>query len=217
MRLELERERARIHEALKTLSDQVVAESQRAVRALLSSNVEEALLVREEDKEADVLRYQVENDCVVTIARQQPVGQDARELLAASIVAVELERCGDYAKGVARAARRIVKAGGGVDAADLAKMDALVRSMLERSMQAFLKQDAEAATQVLRDDDVVDQIYDELVQRTLNRMIDAPNTIESNLWLLHAAHCLERIGDRATNIAEQALFVVSGETPVDQN
>lgn len=96
-------------------------------------------------------------------------------------------------------------------------MDALVRSMLERSMQAFLKQDAEAATQVLRDDDVVDQIYDELVQRTLNRMIEAPNTIESNLWLLHAAHCLERIGDRATNIAEQALFVVSGETPVDQN
>lgn len=217
MRLELERERARIHEALKTLSDQVVAESQRAVRALLSSDVEEALIVREEDKEADALRYQVENDCVVTIARQQPVGQDARELLAASIVAVELERCGDYAKGVARAARRIVKAGGGVDAADLAKMDALVRSMLERSMQAFLKQDAEAATQVLRDDDVVDQIYDELVQRTLNRMIEAPNTIESNLWLLHAAHCLERIGDRATNIAEQALFVVSGETPVDQN
>lgn len=104
MRLELERERARIHEALKTLSDQVVAESQRAVRALLSSDVEEALIVREEDKEADALRYQVENDCVVTIARQQPVGQDARELLAASIVAVELERCGDYAKGVARAA-----------------------------------------------------------------------------------------------------------------
>ncbi|MCS7324969.1 MAG: hypothetical protein NZ532_06490, partial [Thermoflexales bacterium] len=145
MRLELERERARIHQALKALSEQAAAESQRAVRALLSGDVEEALAVREEDKAADAMRYQLENECVAAIARQQPVGQDARELLAASIVAVELERCGDYAKGVARAARRIIKAGGGVDAAELAKMDAIVRSMLERSTYAFLKQDSEAA------------------------------------------------------------------------
>ncbi|MDW8395283.1 MAG: phosphate signaling complex protein PhoU [Anaerolineae bacterium] len=217
MRLELERERARIHQALKALSEQAAAESQRAVRALLSGDVEEAFAVREEDKAADAMRYQLENECVAAIARQQPVGQDARELLAASIVAVELERCGDYAKGVARAARRIIKAGGGVDAAELAKMDAIVRSMLERSTYAFLKQDSEAANQVLHDDDLVDQIYEALVRHTLDRMIETPSTIESNLWLLHAAHCLERIGDRATNIAEQALFVITGETPTDRN
>jgi phosphate transport system protein len=138
-------------------------------------------------------------------------------LIAASIIAVELERCGDYAKGVAKAARRIARCDSGISTFNLADMDRLARDMLERSTQAFLNRDVQTAEQVLDDDDRLDRMYNELLSSTMTTMSSHPQHIECGIWLLHAGHSLERIGDRATNIAERVIFVETGDLPGDLN
>jgi phosphate transport system protein len=217
MRSVFERELREIREGLATMSAQALTATSRAVDALVNRNFEEAREVKRDDKLTDQLRYEVENACLMAMATQQPVARDVRELLAATIVAVELERCGDYAKGVAKAARRISKSDCNINAHNLRDMDALSRRMLERSTQAFFTGDTNVAQQVLADDEQMDVLYNELLKHTMADMSSNPNQIECGTWLLHAGHCLERIGDRATNIAERVIFVATGDNPGDLN
>lgn len=211
MRSELERELTQIRAGLSQLSEQAIEATQRAVKALVAGDAEGAKQVRVDDKAIDALRYQVESESLTAMARQQPVAHDARELLAATLVATELERCGDYAKGIARAASRTAPLAHDLDTFNIAEIDALVRDMLARSVHALLSDNAAEAERVLRDDAVVDALYGDLLRHIMAMMSRDPRNIEAGLWLLHAAHCLERIGDRATNIAERAIFVATGE------
>jgi phosphate transport system protein len=217
MRSVFERELKDIRDGIATLSVQASASTARAVDALVQRNSDEARGVKKEDKITDELRYQVENACLLAMATQQPVARDVRELVSATIVAAELERCGDYAKGVAKAARRITKCGASMDTFNLRDMDVLARSMLERSTQAFLNRDVDAAKKVLDDDEHVDAMYNQLLKLAMADMSSTPAHIECGTWLLHAGHCLERIGDRATNIAERVIFVETGDNPGDMN
>ncbi len=155
--------------------------------------------------------------CLLAMATQQPVARDVRELLAATIVSVELERCGDYAKGIAKAARKITKCDSGIDIHNLLDMDKLSRGMLERSTQAFFSGNVGEAQRVLAEDEQMDALYNDLLKKTMADMSSNPNHIECGTWLLHAGHCLERIGDRATNIAERVIFVATGDNPGDLN
>lgn len=217
MRSVFERELKDIREGIATLSTQASTATARAVDALVNHNFDEAREVKREDKITDELRYQVENACLLAMATQQPVARDVRELVSATIVAAELERCGDYAKGVAKAARRITKCGSNMDTFNLRDMDALARNMLERSTQAFLNRDVDAAKAVLDDDEKVDAMYSAMLKMAMADMSTSPTHIECGTWLLHAGHCLERIGDRATNIAERVIFIETGDNPGDMN
>jgi phosphate transport system protein len=217
MRSVLERELKDIRDGIMALSTQVVNATARAVDALVLRNFDEAREVKREDKATDQLRYEVENACLLSLATQQPVARDLRELVAATFVAVELERCGDYAKGIAKAARRVSRCGSTIDMFNLREMDGAARDMLERSTQAFLNNDEPAARQVLADDERVDLLYNEMLRHTMSEMLADPSRIECGTWLLHAGHCLERIGDRATNIAERVIFVTTGDNPGDLN
>ncbi len=217
MRDVLDRELAQVRSGIAQLGEMVLQASHDALASLRDHSLQATREVREKDKLADAARYEIENACLITIATQQPAARDLRELLAASIVATELERCGDYAKGIARAARRILKSSAAFELFNLVEMEQLATDMLQRSVQAFLHSDVEAARQVLSDDDKVDQLYADLVNKALSSMSHNASSIEAGIWLLHAAHCLERIGDRATNIAERALFVATGEPMTDFN
>jgi len=217
MRSVLEGELQGIRDGITALSAQAVDATARAVSALIQRDFDEARSVKHEDKAMDASRYDIERACLNALATQQPVARDLRELIAASIIAVELERCGDYAKGVAKAARRITRCGSDIPAFNLADMDRLARDMLERSTQAFLNRDVQAARQVLGDDDQLDRMYSELLSSTMATMVSHPQHIECGTWLLHAGHNLERIGDRATNIAERVIFVETGDLPGDMN
>jgi phosphate transport system protein len=215
MRSVFERELKDINEGIATLSSQAVSATARAVDALMTRNFDEAREVKRDDKATDELRYQVENTCLLALATQQPVATDLRVLVAATFVATELERCGDYAKGVAKAARKIAKCDSGISMHNVPDMDLLARSMLERSTQAFLDRDVQVAHEILEQDKRVDEMYSELLHNTMADMSNNPNHIECGTWLLHAGHCLERIGDRATNIAERVIFVATGDNPGD--
>jgi len=217
MRSVFERELNDIREGIATLSSQANNATARAVDALVNRDFDEAREVKKEDKITDELRYQVENACLLAMATQQPVARDVRELVSATIVAAELERCGDYAKGVAKAARRITKCGAPMDTYTLRDMDTLARNMLNRSTQAFLNRDVDSAKAVLADDEKVDAMYNDLLNKAMSDMSSTPAHIECGTWLLHAGHCLERIGDRATNIAERVIFIETGENPGDMN
>jgi len=213
MRSVLEGELRHIRDSIAVMGTQTVDATARAVQALIQRDRAEASNVRQEDKLLDAARYDIERDCLVALATQQPVAIDLRMLIAASIIAVELERCGDYAKGIAKAARRIAQCDSGMPTFNLAEMDALARTMLDRSIQAFLNRDAQAAREVIEADSRLDQAYNDLLAQALATMSSNPKHIECGLQLLRAAHNLERLGDRATNIAERVLFIESGDLP----
>ncbi|MCX6018703.1 MAG: phosphate signaling complex protein PhoU [Chloroflexi bacterium] len=217
MRTLFERELSEIREGIQIMSAQAAGATARAVSALINHNFDEAREVKRDDKLMDALRYKVENDCLLAMATQQPVARDLRELVAATFVAVELERCGDYAKGIAKAARKTTRSDSGLGVFNLAEMDVLVRDMLSQAAHAFLSRDVEEAHRVIATDVVVDQHYNVLLNSTMHAMSENVRHIECGTWLLHAGHCLERLGDRATNIAERVIFVETGVITGDMN
>lgn len=212
-----ESELAAIRDRIAVLGAQVVQATGRAVRALVERDLDEARMVKRDDRASDQLRYGIETACLSTMATQQPVARDLRELFASTFVAVELERCGDYAKGVAKAARRIIRAAPGEDAdlEPLKAMDACARNMLERSIAAFASRDVAAARAIISEDERLDALYQKLLLSATHDMSSKPGLIECGTWLMHAGHCLERIGDRATNIAERVIFIETGELTGD--
>jgi phosphate transport system protein len=218
MRPHLDQELSAIRSSILALGARVSDATGHAAHALLNRDLDEAREVKREDQTSDALRYAIENACVVTMATQQPMARDLRALLGAAFVAVELERCGDYAKGVAKAARRIVRVAPALDVAfNLAQMAEAARSMLDRSVAAFAASDAEAARAVMAGDDSLDALYDALLKAVVARMSADPAFADYGIWLLHAGHCLERIGDRATNIAERVVFIATGALTGDTN
>lgn len=217
MRTLFDRELNEIREGLQIMGTRAAGSISRAVAALINRNFDEAREVKRDDKLTDAMRYQVENDCLTVIATQQPVARDLRELVAMAFVAVELERCGDYGKGIAKAARKITRSESGLGAFNLPEMDVIARDMLGRALAAFMNRDIAAAQQVIVDDAQIDTHYNSLLAATLKAMTENPAHVESGTWLMHAGHCLERIGDRATNIAERVIFVETGEITGDLN
>ena len=217
MRTLFDRELEEIRTGIRELGNQASRAVAKAVEALIARNLEDARAVKREDVSSDKLRYDVENLCLTVIATQQPVARDLRELTGATFVAVELERCGDYAKGVAKAARRIIRTQSSVASFNLRDMTEHALDMLDRSVETFIHHDSTAARAIIGLDDVVDNYYNELLAQVTVDMGSDPAHIEGGIWLLHAGHCLERIGDRATNIAERVIFLETGSFTGDLN
>ncbi len=201
-----------IRTTIQILGERADIATERAVQALIDRDFEMALYVKQEDATSDQLRYQLENRCVTVLATQHPVARDLREVLAATFVATELERCGDYAKGIAKAARHIIKSKNTqFGPYNLTDMSRLARQILQRTTKAFLDKDPDTARALVNDDEYIDKLYNDLVVYTTTIMTGDPTHIECGVWLMHAGHCLERIGDRATNIAERVIFMQEGE------
>ncbi|MCL4507231.1 MAG: phosphate signaling complex protein PhoU [Chloroflexi bacterium] len=217
MRTQFNQELNQISADIRTLSEQANQAASRAVAALIKRDFAEAREVKRDDHSTDQLRYEIENTCVVLMATQQPVATDLRKLVAATFVAVELERCADYAKGVAKAARRLSRANSSAGSYNLAEMETFARGMLDRAVNAFINVDVAAAKTVISDDDHIDGMYDDLVNKVTSDMTEDFTQVESGTWLLHAGHCLERYADRATNIAERVIFIQSGNLTGDLN
>jgi phosphate transport system protein len=200
-----------IHQNIRLLGAQANQAISSAVYALVNRDAQAAREVKRRDRSSDQLRYEVEQACVNMIATQQPVARDLRTLLAATLVAVELERCGDYAKGVAKATRRIERAHAMVAPYNIAEIELYARGMLERAVDAFLSTNVEGAWEVIEDDAHVDRLYEDLRLHVTTDMMSNAIYIEGGLWVLHAGHCLERFADRATNIAGRVIFVDNGD------
>jgi phosphate transport system protein len=162
------------------------------------------------------MRWGLEDKCVDLIATQQPVASDLREIVATLSIVRDLERIGDYAEGIGK----IVLMHGDEPLVRpliyVPQMAAKAVSMLRRSLDAFVQRDAQTARVICGEDDEVDKLYDEAYHDLLNRMIKDPSVVTRATYLIWSLHNVERIADRATNIAESVVYLVTG-TPGELN
>ena len=197
---------------LRTLSTKIENAVLDAVQALKDHDLENALRIRKEDSQINKMRFEIENACMITIATQQPIlATDLRLFASILEVVSELERMGDYAKGIALICLKIGHQKHIKPIIDLPRMAALSASMLHRALDAFIEHDAEAARQIPLEDDQVDELYQQVYRELVAVMLVDPSTIDQANLLMWAAHNLERMADRVTNICERAIFVATGE------
>jgi phosphate transport system protein len=156
-------------------------------------------------------RFAIESDTLVAIATQQPMAGDLRTLAAILEIATELERMGDYAKGIAKIALMIGDQPLLKPLIDIPRMAVIACDMLHQSLEAFVQRDVERARTIPDKDDEVDALYDQVNRELLTYIIADTKTIEQANYLLWAAHNLERTADRVTNICERTIFTVTGE------
>ena len=163
------------------------------------------------DQDINAKHFEIEDRCIVLIATQQPMAKDLRLLAAVLEIVTELERIGDYAKGIARinilmGDDPLVK-----PLIDIPRMTELGLDMLHRALSAFVSADAEAARSIPKEDDMIDSLYNQVYRELVTYMIDDTSTIDRANYLLWAAHNLERMADRVTNICERTIYMVTGE------
>lgn len=182
-----------------------------SVQALKHLDQEEAQRVIAQDRVVNKMRFQIERDCLVLIATQQPMAGDLRMLAAVLEIAGELERIGDYGKGIAKI---VLMIGAGPllkPLVDIPVMAEKAAGMLRRSLDAFIQRDAEAARAIPREDDEVDALYNQVYHDLIALIIEDPRVVDQANYLLWAAHNLERAADRVTNICERTVFTITGK------
>jgi phosphate transport system protein len=187
-----------------------------SVEALKNLDAEAARRVVDNDVKVNRARWNLEDKCVDLIATQQPVASDLREIIAILSIVRDLERIGDYAEGIGK----IVLLHGNEPLVkpliDIPAMTEKAIDMLQRSLDAFVKRDAQAARAVCTEDDEVDRLYERVYHDLLGFMIKDPSVITRATYLIWAAHNVERIADRATNISESVVYLVTG-IPTEMN
>jgi phosphate transport system protein len=194
----------------------VIEAVNRSVEALADVDAKQAKRVVDDDAQVNQQRWALEDKCIDLIARQQPVASDLREIISSLSIVRDLERIGDYAEGIGK----IVLLHGDQPLARpliyLPQMAEKAVSMLRRSLDAFANHNTDQAQQICLDDDEVDRLYDQAYHDLIKRMIEDPTLITRATYLIWAAHNIERVADRATNIAESVVYLVTG-TPVELN
>lgn len=206
------------HTALKALEGEVMQMAETvqntvrdAVSALRARDLVRSKQIVDDDVIIDRLRFDIEEKGLLLLATQQPMASDLRVIAAILNIITDLERIGDHAEGLAKISLAIGNTPLVKPLVDIPRMAEKGLSMLERSMKAFLERDAEASRRLGQEDDEVDALHDRVYQDLIGIMIRDPQTITGATYLLWAAHNLERIADRATNIAERVVFMVTGK------
>lgn len=186
----------------------------RSFRALERRNPELADQTVQADDAVDRLERDVQERTIQLIARRQPVADDLRHAFAVLKIAGDLERVGDLAKNIARRAKLVSTAEQPRNIlTGLEHMTELAARQLKDVLDAWSARDADRAMNVWRSDAGLDALYSSVFREAIAWMIEDPRTIEHSTHLLFAAKNLERIGDHTTNVAEQIIFLVTGEFP----
>lgn len=207
------------HTELKQLKDKILAMGGYVERAIEEAT--QALIRREPDRFAKVMdceqkinqaHIDVDEHCFSLLARQAPLAQDLRLILALVKINTDLERMGDQAVNISHNAQRYLKEPPVSHILlEMTKMAYEVRSMVRDSLDALVKQDGNLAQEVLKKDDVVDRLKDQMFTDLVALMKQDPSKIDAALDLLLIARNLERLGDHATNISEDVIFVTTGK------
>ncbi len=191
-----------------SMVEQAISDS---VEALKKRDIDTSRRIYTEDQRINEKHFEIENKTLTLIATQQPVARDLRLLAAILEVATELERIGDYAKGIARINILMGSAPLVKPLIDIPRMAELGLDMLHRALGAFVNRDIDTARAIPKEDDTIDALYNQVYRELLTYMIADPTTIDRSTYLLWAAHNLERLADRVTNICERVVYVVTGE------
>jgi len=193
---------------LGSMAEQAILGS---VEALKKRDLKASEEILAGDKLINKKRFEIENQLMILIATQQPMAHDLRLLASSMEIISELERMGDYAKGIANINLRMGDAPLLKPLIDIPRMAEKDVSMLHRALTAFVSDDVEAAKNIPLEDDEVDALYNQIYRELMTFIIQDPKNIERANWLLWVAHNLERVADRVTNICERTIFIATGE------
>jgi phosphate transport system protein len=193
---------------LGSMVEQSILES---VAALKKRDVEASKKIIEMDNQVNAKRFELENQVMILIATQQPMAHDLRLLASILEVISELERMGDYAKGIGVINLRMGDQPLLKPLVDIPRMAQIGTSMLHRALTAFVNEDVVAARAIPAEDDQVDELYNQIYRELMTYIMEDPKNIERANWLLWASHNLERFADRVTNICERTVFISTGE------
>jgi phosphate transport system protein len=179
-----------------------------AVRALVERDPALMTDVVRGDEAVNSLHLEIDDRCFKLLALHQPMAVDLRVIVAAFKINSDLERVGDLAVNVAEAAERYMTHAPVKPLIDLPRMADMARQMLHEALDAFVSRDVEAAQRVLTQDDVLDALKNQIFRELLTYMLGDPRKIEPGIDLILVSRHLERVGDHATNIAEDVIFIV---------
>jgi len=203
---------------LHQLEDEVLLLGSMVEQAVLKSvdslrlrNINDAQLVITNDHLINEKRFAIENNILIIIATQQPMAKDLRMLTAMLEVITELERMGDYAKGIGKVVIRLEESTIPIPIREIIEMADLAVSMLHRALGAFITENPSVAVTIPKEDDAVDGLYNRVHSNIISSMIANPEIIDHASLLLWVAHNLERMADRVTNICERTVFITTGE------
>lgn len=211
MRVSYEQKLQELSDIVVTMASMVDKAIARSIEALRVQNVALAQEVRRGDSAINKLHRQGEEMAVLLIATQAPMAGDVRQIASAMSIFSNLERMGDYASGIAKivietADEELLK-----PLVDLPRMSQIAREMLDDAITAYITRDVDVARQVSVRDDDVDDLYDEILHELMGIMKNDPSTVTRATRLLWAAHNVERIADRVTNICERVVYTRTGE------
>jgi phosphate transport system protein len=178
------------------------------VRALVDRNDAALTAVIAGDTRLDAMQIEIDARCFTMLALYQPVAVDLRTIVAAIKINADLERVGDLAVNIAEAGKRYLLHPPVKPLIDLPRMGELVLAMLREALDAFVSRDVALARDVLRKDDWLDALKDQILRELLTYMLGDPVTIEPGIDLILMSRHLKRTGDHATNIAEDVIFIV---------
>lgn len=208
-----QRQMAELQDTVLEMGSMVDRAVERAMQALLDRDAVLAQAVVDNDTALNAKNFESQNQCIALLAQQAPMARDLRLIVSVAAVMTELERMGDHAEGIARIVVMMQDEPLVKPLIDIPIMAGLAREMLRDAVQAFVDQDVDAAYKVGGSDDAVDELYDQVYHDLVDIMVGDPSTIEPSTHLLWVAHNLERVADRATNIAERTVYCATGNMP----
>jgi phosphate transport system protein len=181
-----------------------------SIKALVDRDLTAAEKIIQGDELINKQRWEIEEDCVYLIAMQQPVASDLREMISIMNIITDLERMGDHAEGIAKIVLLLGKEPPVKPFTHILVMAQKAVEMLRKSMDAFLRRDAQAAEAICALDDELDTLNDKVYNEMIQFMINQPQIVTRATYQIWAAHNLERIADRVTNICERIVYLATG-------
>ncbi|MFO8191674.1 MAG: phosphate signaling complex protein PhoU [Bacillota bacterium] len=200
-----------LQEKLQYMGGLVEEAIARAIESLKKQDPNLARAVIEGDDRIDDLEQEIEEKCLEVIATQQPMAKDLRRVATLFKMINDLERMADYATSIAKITIRIGQQPFVKPLVDIPRMAFLSQKMVKQSLDAYVREDVELALTVGTDDDEIDHLFGQIFRELLTIMMENPKTITQAAQLLFVGRWLERISDHATNIAEEVIFLVTGE------
>lgn len=207
----LDREFSHLQDEVLILGSMVEQAVMDSVEALKQRDLLASRQIYSGDRLVNEKRFAIENAILVLIATQQPMAHDLRLLAAMLEVITELERIGDYGKGIAKINILLGDSMVPIPFIEITRMAEIGVSMLHRALSAFISEDPELARRIPDEDSEVDALYNKVYRQMISNMIANPNIIDHASYILWAAHNLERTADRVTNICERTVFLATGE------
>lgn len=192
---------------LESMVREAILES---VKSLMTQDKPLSKKVSKNDKMINLKRFEIENECLITIATQQPMASDLRVLASILEIITELERIGDYGKGIAKITRKVRGQEILPPMERLPDMANEAVDMLQKAVKAFVEGDVETARAIPERDDIVDKNFNQIYRGLVKFMAKHPDEVEVANHLQWAAHNIERMADRVTNICERTLFIETG-------